>query len=153
MRSHGLDANPELVAAYRLPRMLKVALTVAMGALARTESRGAHFRDDYPARNDRDWLKRTLTCWPEGASQPSLDYDPLDVMQMELPPGFRGYGVKNIIDHPETAERLAQADEMHAAKMDRHAAQSYLMGFKHLLPERYRGRNERLDETFQDAKP
>ena len=45
MRSRRLDANPELVHAYRLPRMLKVALTVALGALKRTESRGAHFRD------------------------------------------------------------------------------------------------------------
>jgi fumarate reductase flavoprotein subunit len=53
-------ANPELVAAYRLPRMLKLALCVAEGALARTESRGAHYREDYPQRNDRDWLKRTL---------------------------------------------------------------------------------------------
>ena len=40
--------------------MLKIALCVAQGALQRTESRGAHYREDYPQRNDRDWLKRTL---------------------------------------------------------------------------------------------
>ena len=148
MRGHGLDANPELVQAYRLPRMLKVALTVALGALKRTESRGAHFREDFPARNDRDWLNRTLACWREGDALPTLDYEPLDVMFMELPPGFRGYGVKNIIDHPHTAQRQADVDEMRAAELDRHAVQSHLMSFKQYLPERYRGRNERLDEPL-----
>ncbi len=144
----GLDANPELVLAYRLPRMLKVAITVALGALQRTESRGAHFREDYPARNDRDWLSRTLACWREGDDMPTLDYDPLDVMHMELPPGFRGYGTKNIIEHPDSEKRQADVDEMRGAKLDRHAAQSYLLPFKHLLPLKYRGRNERLDEPL-----
>ena len=54
-------ANPALVNAYRTQMMLKVALTVAHGALLRTESRGAHSREDYPARDDANWLKRTLT--------------------------------------------------------------------------------------------
>ena len=45
-------ANPELEEAYRVPRMLKVALCVAYGALLRTESRGAHYREDYPKRDD-----------------------------------------------------------------------------------------------------
>jgi fumarate reductase flavoprotein subunit len=147
LRSSNLDANPELVLAYRLPRMLKVALTVAIGALQRTESRGAHFREDHPARNDRDWLNRTLACWPEGAAMPSLDYEPLDVMQMELPPGFRGYGVKNIVEHPASAVRQAEVDEIVEAKSDRYSRQSALMPFKQLLPARYRGRNARLDET------
>lgn len=95
-------ANPELVLAYRLPRMLKIALGVAMGALARTESRGAHYREDYPARNDRDWLNRTLFHWPTGASRPSLGYEALEVRAMELPPGSRGYGNSQIVPHPET---------------------------------------------------
>ncbi len=148
MRSPHLDANPELVHAYRLPRMLKVALTVALGALRRTESRGAHFREDFPARNDRDWLNRTLASWRPGANLPNLDYEMLDVMHMELPPGFRGYGVKNIIDHPLTAERQSEVDELREARLDRHALQSQLMAFKQHLPKRYRGRNARLDEPL-----
>jgi succinate dehydrogenase/fumarate reductase flavoprotein subunit len=51
------------VTAYRVQKMLKLALTVAYGALVRTESRGAHFREDYPQRNDAEWLKRTLATW------------------------------------------------------------------------------------------
>jgi fumarate reductase flavoprotein subunit len=146
VRAANLDANPELVLAYRLPRMLKVALTVALGALQRTESRGAHFREDHPARNDRDWLNRTLAFWPEGDLMPSLDYESLDVMRMELPPGFRGYGVKNIVEHPDSAVRQAEVDEIVEAKSDRYSRQSALMTFKQLLPVRYRGRNARLDE-------
>ena len=109
VRDKRQHANPELVAALRLPRMLKVALCVATGALARTESRGAHAREDYPQRNDAEWLSRTLARWPDAAAnRPELSYEPLDVMQMALPPGYRGYGPDNAIAHPDTASRLAQ---------------------------------------------
>ncbi len=148
VRNPNLDANPELVLAYRLPRMLKVALTVALGALRRTESRGAHFREDFTARNDRDWLNRTLACWREGASLPELDYEVLDIAHMELPPGFRGYGVKNIVEHPHSALRQVEIDELRAGHVDRHKLQPALMAFKQLLPKRYRGRNQRLDEPL-----
>jgi len=148
MRCQRLDANPELVQAYRLPRMLKVALTVALGALQRTESRGAHFREDFPARDDRHWLNRTLASWRPGDELPTLDYEVLDVMHMELPPGFRGYGVRNIVEHPLTALRQAEVDELREARLDRHALQSQLMAFKQYLPKRYRGRNARLDEPL-----
>ncbi len=140
-------ANPELVMAYRLPKMLKIALGVAMGALRRTESRGAHFREDHPERNDRDWLKRTLFAWPgTGDDLPSLEYEPLDIKTMELPPGFRGYGTKNIVEHPDTANRQADVDATQARSRDRYAVQEALMPFRHLLPEQYRAHNERIQE-------
>ena len=41
------------------------------------ESRGCHAREDYEARNDRDWLKRTLAMWDEGATLPTLTYEPV----------------------------------------------------------------------------
>jgi fumarate reductase flavoprotein subunit len=139
------DANPELVLAYRLPRMLKIALTVTLGALNRTESRGAHYREDYTARDDRAWLKRTLARWADGADLPVLSYEALDVAKMELPPGFRGYGVKNIIEHPESAVRQAEVDAVRQADADRYTRQAGLMPYDHLLPAKYRGRNERLE--------
>jgi fumarate reductase flavoprotein subunit len=99
-------ADPALVTAYRTRKMLRLALTVACGALARTESRGAHSRADYPQRNDRDWLKRTLATWPDPqADLPVLSYEPLDVGTMELPPGWRGYGARDYIDHPRRRPR------------------------------------------------
>ncbi|MCG9123765.1 fumarate reductase flavoprotein subunit [Laribacter hongkongensis] len=134
VRDKRRHANPELVAALRLPRMLKVALCVATGALARTESRGAHAREDYPQRNDAEWLSRTLARWPDAAAdRPELSYEPLDVMQMALPPGYRGYGPDNAIAHPDTASRLAQVGGELQTDMPLPEA----------LPEKYRPANQR----------
>jgi fumarate reductase flavoprotein subunit len=149
VRMQALGANPELVAAYRVRKMLKIALCVAYGALRRTESRGAHFREDYPNRNDRDWLKRTLASWSgDDQTLPTLSYEPLDIMRMELPPGWRGYGAKDYIDHPDTPQRLAEIERIKAAtpEADRFQLQEALMPYRHLLPERYAGRNARFGE-------
>lgn len=96
-RSHNLKlsssskgANPEMALALRLPGMIKLGLCVAKGALLRTESRGGHSREDYPERNDKDWLKRTLARWPVGAEEPEISYEPVGLL--ESPPGQRGYG-------------------------------------------------------------
>jgi len=88
--SSGLGPNPELLAALRLPGMLRLALCISFGALQRTESRGSHYREDYPRRDDDNWLKRTLAYWKPGASLPELQYEPVNIT--ELPPGSRGYG-------------------------------------------------------------
>lgn len=90
LRSSGQGANPELAQAIRMPGMVRTALCVAYGALTRTESRGSHFREDYPKRDDVNWLKRTLAYWKEGADLPTLEYEP--VACPILPPGDRGYG-------------------------------------------------------------
>jgi fumarate reductase flavoprotein subunit len=136
--------------------MLKLALTVAYGALQRTESRGAHYRQDFPRRNDADWLKRTLAWWKsEGDLLPTLTYEALDVRRMELPPGWRGYGAKDYIDHPDTPSRTAEVANVRErmAGVDRFAVQAALMPYQHLLPEKYRGRNERIDEPLPLSTP
>jgi fumarate reductase flavoprotein subunit len=143
--------NPELVAAYRTKMMLKVAMTIAYGALTRTESRGAHYREDYARRDDSQWLKRTLATWKhENDTLPTLEYEPLDVKRMELPPGWRGYGAKNHIDHPDTPGRQQEVDaireRMKAAS--RLEIQAALMPYEHLLPPKLRGPNERVDEPL-----
>ncbi len=139
------SSNPELVDALRVPRMIKLALCVAMGAHARKESRGAHAREDYPERNDRDWMKRTLAIWQnEDDVQPTLSYVDLDIMKMEMPPGSRGYGRDLTIPHPDTARREKQIEEL-KAKMpnaDRFEIQKALMPIE--LPEKYEGKNERV---------
>jgi fumarate reductase flavoprotein subunit len=151
LRYRAAGANAELVAAYRVQKMLKLALCVAFGALTLTESRGAHYRHDFPRRNDAEWLKRTLATWrnPED-TLPSLAWEPLDVMQMELPPGWRGYGEKDYIDHPDTARRAAavEATRSRLAATDRWAIQEALMPYEAMLPAGIAGRNERIDEPF-----
>ena len=154
LRSRAPGANPELVTAYRLRPMLKLALCVAYGALTRTESRGAHFREDFPRRDDAAWLKRTLATWKDEADTlPTLDYEPLDVKRMELPPGWRGYGAKDYTDHPDTAARQAEVDAKKKATADRFELQRTLMPYEQLLPETLRGRNERIDDRFPPAPP
>ncbi|MCL4761077.1 MAG: fumarate reductase flavoprotein subunit [Burkholderiales bacterium] len=152
LRSRAPGPNPELVTAYRTQKMLRLALTVAYGALTRTESRGAHFREDHPRRDDAQWLKRTLATWKSDADTlPTLDYEPLDVRRMELPPGWRGYGAKDYTDHPDTAARQAEVDALKEKHADRFARQRALMPYDHLLPQRLKGRNERIDERFPAA--
>ena len=146
--------NPELIYAYRTQKMLRVALSVAYGALNRKESRGAHYREDFPVRNDIEWLNRTIATWKEGDTLPTLNSEKLDISKMELPPGFRGYGVKNYIENPESAKRQAEVDairaKMEAAGADRFAIQDALMPYQDLLPKRLKGKNERVDEPLKD---
>jgi fumarate reductase flavoprotein subunit len=154
IRSRVTGANPELTLAYRLPMMLKLALCVAHGALQRTESRGAHYREDHLERNDRDWLNRTIAVWSRNDDTlPTLSYEPIDVMAMELPPGSRGYGNARTIEHPDTARRRARIETIKAgsAGTDRFALQAALMPYEHLLPSRWRGRNERLSERLTEV--
>jgi fumarate reductase flavoprotein subunit len=149
LRYRVAGANPELVAAYRVRKMLKVALCIACGALARTESRGAHFREDYPRRDDARWLARTLATWPDAeATQPALAWEALDVDAMELPPGWRGYGAHDHIPHPQTAARTAAIEALRQSSTNatRAALQQQLMPYASLLPERYRASNERIDD-------
>jgi fumarate reductase flavoprotein subunit len=148
-----LTANPELVNAYRVQRMLKLALCVAKGALERRESRGAHAREDYLERNDKDFLNRTITSWPdENQTMPSMTYENIDIKSMELPPGFRGYGKDMTITNPESKVRQEEVDkireDLEAKGADRFEIQDALMEYNSKLPECYRGKNERLWERF-----
>jgi fumarate reductase flavoprotein subunit len=90
LKSNGVGVSPELAQALRIPGMVRLGLCVAYGALKRTESRGSHFREDFPKRDDANWLNRTLAYWPDGATLPKLEYE--DVVITESPPGDRGYG-------------------------------------------------------------
>jgi len=114
LRSSVPGPNPELTFALRLPGMLKLGLITAMGALARTESRGAHYRTDYPQRNDAEWLNRTLAHWREGADAPELSYEPVGLL--DLPPGHRGYGASSQVEMQQTvAEYNASVSAAQAA--------------------------------------
>lgn len=102
--------NAELSMALRVPGMLKLALCTSYGALMRTESRGAHAREDYPERNDKDWLNRTLAYWKEGDSLPTLKYEPATPFYI-LPPGDRGYGGGKIISSDISEDQIVSYDQ------------------------------------------
>ena len=75
LRDAGGVFNLDMMRTVELEGMVDLALCVAEGALARTESRGSHSRTDHPARDDERWLRHTLAYYtPEG---PRLEYEPV----------------------------------------------------------------------------
>lgn len=71
----------------QLWNMLELAEAMTLGALLRNESRGAHFKPDFPNRNDEEFLKTTKATWsPDG---PQISYEPVDVSL--IPPRIRDY--------------------------------------------------------------
>jgi fumarate reductase flavoprotein subunit len=109
LRSKVPGMNPELTFALRIKSMVRLSLITAMGALARTESRGAHYRTDFPLRDDASWLNRTLARWPDDASEPDISYEPVGVI--DVPPGHRGYGSDERIEMQQSIEDYNQQVE------------------------------------------
>lgn len=75
--------NTDLIEAVELGFLLDLARVLVSGALARRESRGAHVRDDYPSRDDVNYLRHTIAyrdTAPDGSSQVRLDYKPVKVV-------------------------------------------------------------------------
>jgi succinate dehydrogenase / fumarate reductase flavoprotein subunit len=67
--------------ARQLWNMLQLARVITLGALNRNESRGAHFKPEFPERNDEEWLKTTIAEYSEEA--PVFSYEPVDVSLVE----------------------------------------------------------------------
>jgi succinate dehydrogenase / fumarate reductase flavoprotein subunit len=87
LKQKDLAFNNEFIQYWELEGMLQVAETIVEGALARKESRGSHFRADYPNRDDEHWLRHTLAFrTAEGAK---LDYK--EVTITSYPPKERTY--------------------------------------------------------------
>jgi succinate dehydrogenase / fumarate reductase flavoprotein subunit len=83
----GKTFNTGFLEALQLDFMLELAEVTIASALARTESRGAHSRLDYPKRDDQNWLKHTLAyCAKDG---PRLEYSPVTITKW--PPVARTY--------------------------------------------------------------
>ncbi len=143
--------NPELNEAYRVTKMLKLALCVAKGALERTESRGAHYREDFTKRDDANWLKRTITTWKNPTdTMPTISYEALDINRMELAPAFRGYGRKgSLIENPQSLERdkeiVAIKEKLKDA--DRFELQDALMPYE--LPLNFKEKNQRAGVGYE----
>lgn len=70
-------ANQAVAFANQLWHMLELARVITLAALQRDESRGAHFKPDFPSRDDEHWLKTTIAeHTPDG---PKLTYQPVDI--------------------------------------------------------------------------
>jgi len=81
VEDQGRKFNTDLLNAWELGCLLDVALVTAAGALARQESRGAHAREDFPKRDDANWMRHTL-AWLDGDAV-RLDYKPVAVTKYQ----------------------------------------------------------------------
>ena len=80
-------SNQTLNFARELENMLILARVITLGALARNESRGAHYKPEFPERDDANWLKTTRAKWVNNDIQ--LTYEPVDISL--IPPRARRY--------------------------------------------------------------
>jgi len=82
-------ANTTIVFARQLYNMLQLARVIAQGAGLRDESRGAHYKPDFPDRDDKTWLKTTKAYFAADADEPRFEFEPVDISL--IPPRPRKY--------------------------------------------------------------
>ena len=82
-------ANTSVMFARELYNMLQLSRVIAQGALMRNESRGAHYKPDFPERNDAEWLKTTKAYFAADADEPKFEFAPVDTSL--IPPRPRRY--------------------------------------------------------------
>ncbi len=82
-------ANTSIVFTRQLYNMLQLSRVIAQGALLRDESRGAHYKPEFPERDDKNFLKTTKASFAPDADAPKFEFEAVDVSL--IPPRPRKY--------------------------------------------------------------
>jgi succinate dehydrogenase flavoprotein subunit len=86
-------ANTSFAFARQLYNMLELSRTIVQGAILRDESRGAHFKPDFPERNDEKFLKTTRASFTGDVAGPRFEFEDVDIQYIKPRP--RRYDVAN----------------------------------------------------------
>lgn len=100
LNDSNLWATQAVPHARQLWNMLQLARVITLGALNRNESRGAHYKPEFPKRDDENFLKTTIAEY--SAEGPILSYQPVDISGIE--PRARDYSTKHDSDEEENSE-------------------------------------------------
>lgn len=89
LADHSQFANQSYVFANQFEAMLDLALVITKGALLRDEFRGAHYKPEFPERDDEKWLKTTIATYDSGKDEPVISYEKVDMRHLD--PVLRDY--------------------------------------------------------------
>jgi succinate dehydrogenase / fumarate reductase flavoprotein subunit len=84
-------ANTSVAFSRQLYNMLQLSRVIAQGGRLRNESRGAHYKPEFPERDDKNWLKTTKASFAPDADEPRFEFDPVDTSL--IPPRPRRYDI------------------------------------------------------------
>lgn len=94
---HSQFANQTLAFAMQFGPMLDLAQIITTGALMRNEFRGAHFKPEFPQRDDENWLKTTIATFDPNTGDPIITYEPVETPYLK--PILRDYTSAHKIKH------------------------------------------------------
>ena len=79
----GTVMNQTYQFANQFASMLEIALVITKGALLRNEFRGAHYKPEFPQRDDQNWLKTTIAAYDSKTGEPVITYRPIDLRHLK----------------------------------------------------------------------
>ena len=83
IQDKGSVFNTDLIEAIELGNLIDISEAITASALNRTESRGSHAREDYPDRNDKNWLKHTLIWKSSDGEKNKIKYKPVKITRFQ----------------------------------------------------------------------